>query len=460
MSKDTQNRVLPSVRKVPEVRFNLKSYEKGNKEVLIFSIFRYNVEPTSEKDNGRRRLRYTTTKRVNPKYWNKKTNRCKESVDYPDGSKINKSLEALRAVIREYYEYEAINLNLEPSDFKIELDYRLGRKKRPEVKAPNYSDLTQFLESQIQKHKIGKEHLRGGQKYKKLQTLKNRLKKYSKVIGIDPINYEHINEAFKDSFILWMEKKELSQNTISKEIELLKGLLRDSRKYHDNDYYTDDGFRVQRKQIPKPCPTLKELRHLMKFEFESERRQKAIDLYLIGAFTGLRWSDVIRLTKKNLIIDDEGNESLEVYTYKGRNVKSDNEVIIPILPDFKKLIRKYNWDFPKMSDTECNRTLKEAAKEAELNREVLINSAVKGEEATKYPLHEVISFHSSRRAFITFMINDLEVSAEELKLITGQSLQVLLSYWNGDKKKNASKVSAKINKKLKGLHVANKKQVG
>jgi hypothetical protein len=427
---------------IPKVRFNLKKYKDKDGEQQIVAVFRY---PQQDRTKPRLRLLYHTGIKVLPKYWNGKE--AKESVHYPQGKKTNDALIGIKMTIDTIYAKSPI-ITLE--DFRNEIDYKRGRKERPEALEADRPTFLQFIDFEIEKHKVRVNGLKGGQTWQKYDSLKKRLELFTEETG-SALTYESINEDFKDAFVLYLEKKKLSQNTISKDIETVKTLLRRSKRHHNNSYYSDDTFKVARKETTKHYPTLDELKKLYHHKFENETYQKVADLYLLSAFGGgLRISDILRLDKSALEQDDEG-DVLVVYTWKGRDVKEDNQVVIPVTPQVQMILGKYDWKLPVFAEQYINDTIKLAFADVGLTREKKIKSGVKGEKATKVKLCDFVHFHTARSAYIDFMMNDMDVSAESLRKITGQSLKVLLGYERGDKKKNALKVGRVINKKLTAL---------
>lgn len=430
---------------IPQVRFNLKSHKSQplDKPILIIAVFRYEGN----------RLLYTTGEKVPLKYWNKKTNRAKESVHYPESVEINESLEKIKREIRTLYRKQYIGKNITPQKFKLELDYKLGRKQKPGSNQDNNVSLYEFVERLIEDRKIGVEG-RWGQTWQKFNSTLNHLKTFGQEVYSRELNYDDITLEFKDKFVQWCrETQNHSENTIAKNITVIKQFLKEARDHHSNNIIMDDRFTHPRKFIPKNFPTLDELKKLYNHKFEDTKLQEAIDLYLLSAFGGgLRWSDISVLNKKNEI-NYHGSQVLQVFTYKGRNTKSDNEVIIPITPQLRSILNKYEWQLPKIPYEDINDLVRTGFKEAGIDRSVLKKSGIRGIKPETKPLYEEISFHTARYAYITYMINDLGVSAEELAKITGQSLKVLLKYEQGDKMKNASKVADKINAKLSELRV-------
>jgi hypothetical protein len=443
----------------PNVRFNLKSHRDDKKPVLLIAVFRYS--------SGR--LLYTTGQKVLPKYWSKSRNRAYARLSSSDNGlliesldKVNKKLDKIEQKIIKIYEK---NKTISKEEFKLKLDYALKRKEKPKSKRKKHLRFFEFIENEIEKQKLRVNGLTGGQTWQKYEGTYKKLKEYAAYYDLEELQYFDIDDEFKERFVIWLETGrknkmgeivKISRNTLSKEIETVKTFLKRSRKYHSNNYYLDPEFRVGRVKTDKHYPTLEELRYLYNYSFEKESHQKVIDLYLISAFGGgLRISDVLSLSK-DCETTYNGEEVLHVFTFKGRNTKEDNEVVIPFTPQLRSLIDKYNWNLPEFSENYINKTLKVIFKLAGLNRKKLIKSGIKGESPVAQELHEKIHFHTARYAYIDYMINDFEVSAEKLQKITGQSLQVLLAYERGDKKKNATKVAAKVNDKLRGLHVVQK----
>jgi integrase len=143
---------------------------------------------------------------------------------------------------------------------------------------------------------------------------------------------------------------------------------------------------------------------------------------------------------------------IQMHTFKGRNTKLDNEVVIPVLPELRALLKKYDFEIPTiLSEQRHNDYIKDICEWAEINRMVLHKESEKGEiKETSIPVYSKITNHSGRYTFINMMLNEKGLTPFELQKITGQSLKVLMGYENGDKKANAKKV---IQKKLQPVNL-------
>jgi len=75
-----------------KVKFNLRDITSKN-DTLIMMIFYYNGK----------KIRLSTGKSINPKYWNKKKNRAKELMEFPIHNSLNQFLEKKSTDINEIY---------------------------------------------------------------------------------------------------------------------------------------------------------------------------------------------------------------------------------------------------------------------------------------------------------------------------------------------------------------------
>ena len=81
------------------------------------------------------------------------------------------------------------------------------------------------------------------------------------------------------------------------------------RDYHRNTTYKK--FSAPEKEGSIIHLTYSELKHLVNFNFESKKHQRARDFFCFGCLTGLRYCDLERLTKDNI-----SNGSIKITTQK------------------------------------------------------------------------------------------------------------------------------------------------
>jgi len=131
------------------------------------------------------------------------------------------------------------------------------------------------------------------------------------------------------------------------------------------------------------------------------------NLYVLSCLTGLRYSDLNHLVNKN-------NQLLIQKTNKIHSIIITDEIEI-LIKKLKGL--KLNNSFR----TQVNRTLKGIFKEAKLDRLVYKNNI-------QIELYNVISFHSSRKTFVTRLLSQNVNPAMVMKLSTHTSTENFKRY--------------------------------
>lgn len=423
------------------VRFYLRDTKAKDPTPIILK-FRYKKNSEGETVL----LKHGTGKKILPKYWYGQM--AKESINHPEFVDLNWFLSDLRRFANEVIQRQP---NIELNEFKGLLDEFCGYntirtdKQRSIPLVPEYVGI--FINKKSRHERT----------IKKFKALQSKLFAYQKETGLE-LAFDAMTTDFKENFCKWLTSKGLnSKNTLDKYIVDLKTVLKEAAKdtavidgelVKINPYKDYEQFAVGRIKTSKHYLTLEELALLESIDFSNDVKKEIVrDYFLMMCFTGLRVSDIKTLEKSHFITDDEGFEVIKLYTYKGKDTKEDNEVIIPVLPQMRKLIEKYNYNFPKpMSEQEHNRSIKEIAKEAGINRVEQHKTGDSKIEAV--PIWSKISNHTGRYTFINFMLNEYGITPHQLTKITGQSLDVLMGYERGDKKRNAKAVIAKIEPKF------------
>jgi len=150
--------------------------------------------------------------------------------------------------------------------------------------------------------------------------------------------------------------------------------------------------------------------------------------------TGLRVSDFLHLKQTNI---KEGY--LEIETKKtGQNV------VIPMHPQVKEILKKRD-GFPyKISDQNFNLYIKEIAEKVGLTQMVegsKINPETKRKQKGIYPKHELVTSHICRRSFASNLYGKLPNMA--IMAITGHQTEAqFLKYIKITPKENAEKLKA------------------
>lgn len=166
----------------------------------------------------------------------------------------------------------------------------------------------------------------------------------------------------------------------------------------------------------------------------NERLQRVRDLFIIGAFTGLRISDFKRLEPSNIQGD----------TIHIRTQKTGEKVVIPLHYRIEDVLKNNGGNFPTpISDQKFNVYLKELGELAEINQSItrIENKAGKDIEKT-YKKYELLSSHVCRRSAATNLYLSDEINTLDIMKITGhKSEKVFMRYIRVTAEENAKKVA-------------------
>jgi integrase len=297
---------------------------------------------------------------------------------------------------------------------------------------------------------------------KKFNTLKKSLQEFGKInTKYETLSFSMIDHAFKDAFTKYLrnqtprgrqksrpegEQYGLLNDTVGKYVECLKTFCKwsEERNYNLNDTYKEfSNFtkaNIKRKKQGHDIVTLslQELKHFYTFDFSTskdltDQQQKTYDhvrdLFCFGAYTGQRWSDIERLDKSEIQED--------VWIFDAFKTKKVTEVdLIGYAAPAMDILKKYDYQLPKISLQKFNLYLKEAAKAAGIDTQVKIRRYVGARmiEISK-PKHDFLGSHTARKTCVSILLNNYNMNVTHVLEITGHSdLKTLQKYINKDRK--------------------------
>ncbi len=227
------------------------------------------------------------------------------------------------------------------------------------------------------------------------------------------LNYDKITTDFYEDFILFLYEKNYSNNYIGAQIKTLKTIMNTSYEdnLHKNLDFKKRAFKKPKEEVFNISLNPDELNEIYNADTEKFIPTKktilqgvtkstlnlAKDIFLIGANTGLRVSDLNQLNENNIVII-ENKECLRIKTQK-----TDTPVTIPINPIVKSIFKKYDNKPPRRLNAQSmNYALKELGKLAELNKPITQEITKGGKKIIKdIPQHDLITNHTARRSFCT-----------------------------------------------------------
>jgi len=192
--------------------------------------------------------------------------------------------------------------------------------------------------------------------------------------------------------------KGYSPNFIHKIVSLLKTIMQEGadRGLHSNMLFRSPKFTVKRYEPEHVYLSEEELGRIAALDLSKKARlDKVRDLFLIGCYTGLRFSDYSRLKPENLATFD----GLSVLTIETRKTKK--RVYVPILAPVKAILEKHGGVPPAgISNQKMNTYLKELARLAGIVEQIQVNS-VRGAQRIQTVVEkcDLISTHTARRSF-------------------------------------------------------------
>ncbi len=422
---------------VPKVRFNLNQVENG--EGYVLAIFRYSKGV----------LRFNPGAKVEVKYWDAKAQRARYTPKHPEYPHVNQLLNEVDSVITRIY-WET-NGGLPVEDFRKETFFRLGRIEKP--KEEKITTLTAFANLYVEERKNSIGAKRGIKVV--LNTVAGHLSNFSQTERFN-MEFERIDHNFFKRFKNWMYSppREFSANYANKVFAVVRQLMAEAkrRKLHSNEDYKD--FTVKKEEVTHIALDWLELKTLYDLDLSANTRLERVrDIFLIGCYTGLRYSDFSRIKPENFI-EVEGEKMLEITTQK----KSER-VTIPFQPELTYLLTKYDFNPPKISGQKLNEYLKELGELAGMTEKILVITNKAGNKVESLvEKYKLITTHVARRSFATNLFL-LGVPAINIMKITGHTTEkMFMGYIRVDGRKNAQLMSKEIAQKRKERQEQDKKQ--
>jgi len=267
------------------------------------------------------------------------------------------------------------------------------------------------------------------------------LKDYATKIG-KPIDFKDIDLNFYDGFIQFLQDRKLAVNTIGKKIQTLKIFLNSAKDEGVNsyDFYKSKRFVAMTEEAETIYLNESELTKLFEKDFsDNPFFDRVRDLFLIGCWTGCRFSDLSQITPENI-----SGGFIRI-----KQQKTGNGVVIPLHPVVTSILNKYGGKLPGVTtNQQFNRAIKDIARIAEINgstHKAITKGGVK--VSTAYKKYELVTTHTARRSFATNLYNS-DFPTLSIMAITGHKTEEsFLKYIKVTPDEHAKKLQAHWNKR-------------
>jgi integrase len=394
------------------IRFNLK--DPKEEESLILLVYRY---------EGKKFVT-STKEHVLTKYWNHDSMSVRKVNAYPDHVRINASLRHWRdALSKAWGDFQIkskiptkLELKKKTLEYRYEEDSSSGSDNLNVI-----SVLEKFINQARTTGRLKKGTLLAyDQLLNSLKTFKDGRSLELSDLGLDRLK----------AFIAHLWNQDYSKGQVNKLQNKLVALLNDCKdnQMPVNDAYKSSKWRVgqPRSSKSKVVLTKEEVRKIENIELP-EKWDKVRDRFLIGLYTGQRFSDFIRFSQDT------------VQTYNGKDYlhftqkKTKSELKIPTTEKIESIFNKYDGYPPTMTAPHFNRTIKKIAEEAGITQEVKQFREYKdGMEEITSKKCDLITSHVCRRTFVTLALSKGLSPGEVMKISGHSNLEMLSKYIGGD----------------------------
>ncbi len=405
------------------IRFRLRKPKEKNKLQSIYVVYSF---------GSNSKLYFSINEKTTPVQWSEEKQKIK--VGNKKNTRINNILNDLKAVTeKKITDYKDKKEILTKEILKGFLTEYFNPKEKSEK---NKDTLFDFIELHI-KDKENNSSVATGRKlniytlytYKQtFETLKDYAK--SKKIILD---FDNLNLDFYNNYINFLQSNNLALNTIGKRIKTLKTFLNSATKQGINKNLAYKDFKVITEKTQNIYLNENELKKIYDFDFSDNKRlEKVRDLFIVGCWTGLRFSDYKQINLENVTKNEI--DILTVITQKtGQIVK------IPLKKEVKEILTKYNGKAPyNITNQKFNEYVKEVCKEVGINENIR-KTITKGGVLNKdtFEKYELVSSHTARRSFATNLYKN-NFPAISIMQITGHTTeQSFLSYIKVTKEEHA-----------------------
>ncbi len=379
-----------------KINFNLKN-PKSNEVTLINLVVRWD----------KKKLKYSTKEFIQPKFFEvdkgkRNFQRAKETRGFPEYPEFNARLNWIESSAKNAFRKFQNDNNREPNveELKQLLDIVL-RNAQTKQKMDLFSFIKQYILEAESRFNLetGKALAKGtiGIYKNTLLTLKEYSIKKQKRIGFDTIDLDFYTEYME----YLTKEKNLANNSIGRHIKTIKSFLNDAaeRDIHKNLSFKSKKFKVLTEKIDSIYLNTSELDELFKLDLSNKPSLEHVrDLFLVGCWTGLRFSDFSRIEPKHI-----NGDFIEITTKK-----TEESVVIPIHPTVKLIMGKYKDKFPNslppsISNAKTNKHLKEIGSKLECLNVMVTTKITKGGQLliSNNKKYELMVTHTARRSFAT-----------------------------------------------------------
>jgi len=372
---------------------------------------------------------------VEKTYWNKQHKKKSKDITITNKqTEINIELNKIENhILGAFNSADPDKVNKEWISDQVDLYYNPTQKEKT---IP--ADLINYIDFYIdyRKDEVKKTSL------KKFNVIKHKLQKLEK-FRKKQILILDINNDFKNEFVSYCKNELYSQNTIQRELAIIKTFCIHARFLGLETHYQLDSLRLDKAKVEKIYLTFEELSRIEEINSDelTSSLDNAKDWLIISCYSGQRISDFMRFTENQIRIE-EGKHFLEF-----TQMKTSKLTTIPIHPKILEILKKRNGKFPyRISDQKYNDYVKEVCKLAGIDEIVKGSKILETKKGNRkqeglYKKYELVTSHIGRRSFATNFYG--KIPTTYLINITNHSSEAMFLNYIGKSNKDLAKETFK-----------------
>jgi integrase len=350
-------------------------------------------------------LKYPSGESILPRHWSAKAQAARSSLPMQQTFNLNLR-DKVNRILTAYQQFLLDNDQRTPT--RTELRARIDAVLNPAPVKPKDS-LTGYLDKHIERTEVRMQagELQGNARLSQFRTLRSHLLAFAKDKR-QRLDFDAMDKDFYTRFMAYLTKdKAMAKNTVGKYVRTLKTVLNAAQDEQPDllPQYRSRQFKAPAELTDKVYLTAAELNDLYAFDLsKSPRLERVRDVFIIGAWTGLRFSDWSKLTPDNI-----DGDRLRITTQK-----TQQQVTVPLHSCVRAILLKYGQQLPRIpTNQKVNEYLKE------------ITALVPSLQVKVHgrPKAEQVSTHTARRSFASNAVKGdgytQPVPARSIMAITG-----------------------------------------
>lgn len=162
----------------------------------------------------------------------------------------------------------------------------------------------------------------------------------------------------------------LSNNSTERLIKIFKRIILIAR---EEGFIQHNPFQYHKSKQNRAVRTFlnkQELLSIINADFDSKRLEKVKDLFLFCCFTGLSYSDLSMLKRSDIVVGCDNSQWIII-----NRQKTSTESRIKLLELPLRILRKYDYELPVISNAKFNMYLREVMDKCNISKRITVHSS-------------------------------------------------------------------------------------